>query len=334
MKPSRFLVATLALVGLLGAAEVRSASVEHQRGLEAFRKKALQQRKAQGLDKNEAALYAKYPSPEVKMVGAGGGAATPEVPAGTEATLTATGRFLGDSFAHLDCTGVEVLSQKITGNTLELRVRVAPTTLPGLCELRLFSPVSLAYQELPGFHITGTHQWELATANGLKVLMRTSSQKDSIQLTGSSAWSSRDGKALGTRQINVERTEEGAIVNVQRSPEEMKTAGKAWDSAARSSDKAAAQKEVKALQQKMKSECMTLPPDKMTPCIQKYSEQMQAASEKMRSVATATQQTADAGVVGCQTMRLKVTAGKVSGQGTRCGAPGDVNVTGTVTVSK
>ena len=39
-------------------------------------------------------------------------------------------------------------------------------------------------------------------------------------------------------------------------------------------------------------------------------------------------------VVGCQTMKLDVADGKVSGRGNNCGAPGEVNVKGTVTVSK
>jgi hypothetical protein len=38
--------------------------------------------------------------------------------------------------------------------------------------------------------------------------------------------------------------------------------------------------------------------------------------------------------VGCQTLELMVNAGKVTGRGTNCGAPGEVNVTGTVTATK
>jgi hypothetical protein len=333
MKRSGFLAAALALGGLLGAAEVRSASVDHQRGLEAFRKKALADRRAQGLDKNEKALYAKYPTPEVTMV-SGGGGATFDVPAGTEATLTATGRFVPGSFAHVNCVGVEVLSQKVTETKLEVRVRVSGTALPGACDMTVYSPVSLAYESLPALRITGTHQWELTTANGLKVRMRTSSQPDSALLSGSTEWSSKEGKALGTRQAVVERTEAGVTVNVQRSAEEMEAASKAWSSASKGSEMADAQKETKAIQDKMQAECMKLPPDKMGPCIQKYSAQMRAATEKMQNASKAAQQKADAGVVGCQMMKLQVVGGKVSGRGTGCGAPGEVNVTGTVTLSK
>jgi len=333
MKRSGFLAAALALGGLLGAAEVRSASIDHQKSLESFRKKALADRRAQGLDKDQKALYAKYPSPEVQMVGAGG-AASFDLPVGTEKTLTVNGRFLPGSFAHVNCVGVEVLSQKVTETKLELRVRALSTALPGVCDMTMYSPVSLANEALPPLRVTGSHQWELTTATGLKVRMRTSSQADSALLNGSTEWFSKEGKALGNRQASVERTEEGITVNVQRSQEELNAASKAWSSASKGSDMADAQKETKAIQEKMKSECMKLPSDKLGACIQKYTAQMKAATDKMQNASKAAQQQADAGVVGCQMMKLQVVAGKVTGRGTHCGAPGEVNMTGTVTVAK
>jgi hypothetical protein len=333
MKRSRFLAAALALGGLLVAAEVRSASNDHQKSLEAFRKKSLADRRAQGLDKDQRALYAKYPTPQVQMVG-GGGDTLFDLPVGTEKTLTINGRFVPGSFAHVNCVGVEVLSQKVTETKLELRVRALGTALPGACDMTMYSPVSLAHEALPPLRVTGTHQWELTTATGLKVRMRTSSQKDSQLLSGSTEWFSKEGKPLGTREATVERTEEGITVTVQRSKEEVQAAGKAWSAASKSSDMVDAQKESKVIQQKMQEECMKLPPAKLGACIQKYTDMMNAASNKMQNASKAAQQQADAGVVGCQMMKLQVVAGKVTGQGTNCGAPGEVNVTGTVTVTK
>ncbi len=334
MKRSGFVAAALALGGLLGAAEVRSASNEHQKSLEAFRKKALADRRAQGLDKNEKELYRKYPTPEVKMVGGGGDSSIPEAPVGTETTITATGRFSPGSFAHLNCVNVEVLSQKVTETTLEVRVRVAGTAMPGTCDMVVYSPVSLAHEGLAAFRITGAHQWELATATGLKVRMRTSSKKGSDMLVGTTEWFSKDGKALGTRQANVESHEQGVDVAVQRSQEEVQAAGKAWKTASSGSEAVDAQKELKSIQEKMKGECMKLAGEKMGQCMQKYTAQMQAVSQKLQNVSKSAQQKADSGVVGCQSMKLKVVAGKVSGQATGCGAPGEVAITGTVTVSK
>src|SRR4051812_39703493 len=106
MNRFRFLVAVLALGGLLGAAEVRSASKDRQDRMEEFWEKAMQARRAQKLDKikNRPELFAKYPTPEVKLQVASE-ADLPGVAVGTETTITATGRFLPGSLAHVECLG-------------------------------------------------------------------------------------------------------------------------------------------------------------------------------------------------------------------------------------
>lgn len=334
MKRSGFLAAALGLVGLLGAAEVRSASVENQRALESFRKQALEQRKAQGLNKDRKALYAKYPSPQVKLAQGPGGTDLLELPVGSEATLVATGKYVAHSFAGLDCPGVEVVSQKIAESRMEVRVRALNTALPGVCELRVLSPVSLAQETVPAVRIMGSLQLELETANGLKARVRMASQRGSNTLTGGSDWTSREGKPLGTRQVRAEPGEEGFFVQVVRTQQEQESSSQALSTATQGADSQQAQKELKAIQDKMQQECMKLPPDKMGPCLQKYTPQMKAASEKMRNANTSAQQKAAAVVVGCNSMKLKVADGKVSGRGTGCGVPGEVAVKGTVTVSK
>jgi hypothetical protein len=180
----------------------------------------------------------------------------------------------------------------------------------------------------------GSLQLELETANGLKARVRMASQRGSNTLTGGSDWTSKEGKPLGTRQVRAEPREEGFFVQLVRTQQEQDAAAQTLSTATQGTDSQAAQKELKAIQDKMQQECMKLPPDKMGPCLQKYTPQMKAASEKMRGANTSAQQKAAAGVVGCNSMKLKVADGKVSGRGTGCGAPGDVNVTGTVTVSK
>ncbi|MDY7231251.1 hypothetical protein [Hyalangium rubrum] len=336
MKRSRFVATSLALVGLLGAAEVRSAAVEQQRRLEEFRKQSLAQRKSQGLDKDRKALYAKYPTPEVKLAAPpGGGGDVLEVPVGTEATLVATGRIPGDAYPHLDCVGVEVLSHKVTEGRLEVRVKVSPNAMPGTCEMRVFSPVSLAYDDVVAFRKVGAFKWDLALANGMKARLSTSSQKGSDLFTGTSEWFSKDGKSLGTRQVNINTaSDKNVVITVQRTQEEMAVASQAATEAVSGADSAQAQKEMMAVQQQMQKECMSLPSDKMAPCLKKYSEQMKAASQKMREAQGASQKKADAAMVGCQSLRLDVAEGKASGKATGCGGPGEVAVTGTVTAGK
>lgn len=336
MKRSRFVASALVLAGLLGAAEVRSASVEQKRRMDEFRKKALAARKAQGLDKNPAALYAKYPTPELKLEGAGAaGGAGLEVAVGTEATLVVTGRFSGEAFPHVDCPGVELLSQKVTENRLELRVKVAESAVPGICELRVFSPVSMANEQLVVFRKVASYKWDLALANGMKVKVNAASQKGVDIISGNSEWFSPEGKSLGTRLVNVNPSGDSLLVTVQRTQQELEAATKALSAGTQGPEGAKAQQEMQALQAKMQKECMSLPSDKMAPCLTKYSEQMKAASAKMREAATAGQKKAAAASVGCQTLRLKLAeGGKVSGKANGCGAPGEVAVTGTVTVNK
>lgn len=332
MKRSGFLAASLALVGLLGAAEVRSASVENQRALESFRKQALEQRKAQGLNKDRKALYAKYPTPQVKLAPGPGGDVL-ELPVGAEATLVATGKYVPGSFASLGCPGVEVVSQKNTESRLELRVRALSHALPGVCELQVLSPVSLARETVPAVRVMGSLQLELETANGLKARVRMASQRGSNTLTGGSEWTSREGKPLGTQPVRAEPSEEGFLVQLVR-PEQQPAAQAPGTAAPQGADPQEAQQELKAIQEKRQQECMKLPQEQKGPCLQKYVPQMKAAAEKVRLANTSAQQKAAGGAVGCNSMKLKVAEGKVSGRGTGCGAPGDVNVKGTVTVSK
>jgi hypothetical protein len=333
MKRSGFLAAALGLVGLLGAAEVRSASVENQRALESFRKQALEQRKAQGLSKDRKALYARYPTPQVKLAPGPGGDVL-ELPVGAEATLVATGRYVPGSFASLGCPGVEVLSQKVTESRLELRVRALSHALPGVCELRVLSPVSLAHENVPAVRVMGSLLLELETANGLKARVRMASQRGTHTLTGGSDWTSREGKALGTQPVRAEPSEEGFLVQLVRPAQEPQASAQAPSPATQGADPQEAQKELKAIQEKRQQECMKLPQAEKGPCLHKYIPQMKAAAEKVRGANTSAQQKAAGGPVGCNSMKLKVADGKVSGRGTGCGAPGEVAVKGTVTVSK
>jgi hypothetical protein len=49
--------------------------------------------------------------------------------------------------------GVEVLSQKVTENRVEVKVRATNSALPGVCELEVLSPVSLAYERVAALRV-------------------------------------------------------------------------------------------------------------------------------------------------------------------------------------
>jgi hypothetical protein len=341
MSRSRFLAAVLGLLALLGAAEVRSAAKEQQRRLVEFQQKAMKERQEQGLDKDRAALFAKYPTPEVTLVSASGGASKsgpskdlPTVPVGSETTLSFTGRFVPGTLAHVECMGAEVISEKATEKSLEARVRVTAAALPGECEARIISPVSLATAREPAFRVVGKHQWELQLANGMKARLSTSAQPGSPGITGTSEWFDKGGKSLGTRAVNLARTEEGVRVDVQRTQEEVAAASKARGEAHKELTSEDAQKVMREAQLHIKNECMKLPPDKMGPCIEKYTAQMKAVSQRAQGKAQEAEQKVAASTVGCDSLSLQVSDGKVTGRGSNCGAPGDVNVIGSVAAAK
>jgi hypothetical protein len=328
MNRSRFLAAVVALGGLLGAAEVRSASTGHQQSLEEFQKRALKERHEQGLDKDRAALFAKYPTPEVKLSGT-----PPTVSVGSETTITATGRFPPGSLLVVECQGVDLLSQKLTETQLEARVRVTDTAMAGKCPIRVIAPVSLASAHKDVLNVVGNYQWDLSLANGMKARVKASMSEGSPTLSGTSEWFGKDGKAQGTRPVMVDRTPDGFQVRVEHSAEETAAANKARGSIS-GSNSADQEKQLQDIQAKMQKECMTQPPDKMRPCMKKYMAQITAISQQMQGQAQAAQQKVAAATVGCDLLSLKVSGTQVTGKGNNCGTPGDVSLTGTVKAVK
>ncbi|KFE66463.1 hypothetical protein [Hyalangium minutum] len=359
MNRSRFLAAALALVGLLGAAEVRSASSDQQSRLKSFQDKAQKERQAQKLDRK--ALFAKYPTPEIALVTAGGGGSPDEPPkskgkgggaaggsapggspggaagfvaVGTEATLSATGRFLPGSLSTVECQGVEVISEKITESNAEVRVKVTTAAPAGPCDLRIISPVSLASARRVAFRVIGNYNWELSLANGWKARMKTAAKPDTDLISGTSDWFDKGGKSLGSREVKVERTFDGYQVTVQRTAEEQAASDQAMNESGKAFKSQDNQQAAAAIQAKMQAECMKLPPAQMGGCIQKYTAEMTALSQRVQTQSQAGEKKAIASAVGCQALQLAVNEGKVTGRGTNCGAPGEVNVTGTVTATK
>lgn len=359
MNRSRFFAAALALVGLLGAAEVRSASSDQQSRLKSFKEKAEKERQSQKLDRK--ALFAKYPTPELFMVVAGGGGDSPDkgpgkkpgggsgggsapggapggdlgtVAVGTETTLVATGRFLPGSMSTVECQGVDILSEKITESRAEVRVKVKSEAPAGSCDLRILSPVSLASARRAAFKVIGIYSWDLKVANGMKAKMKTEAKPDTVLIEGTSEWFDKGGKSLGTRLVRLERTEEGYHVDVQRTTEEINASKQAVAGSGAAFKRQDNQKAAADIQAKMQAECMKLSPDKMGACIQKYTAEMTALSQRVQSEGQVNERKAVAMAVGCQSLELAVNETQVTGRGTNCGAPGESDVTGTVKSTK
>lgn len=320
MNRSRFLVATLALGGLVGAAQVRSTADEQQQRLKEFLEKAQAARVEQKLDNSRKALVAKYPTPEIAF------SKPVEARGGSEVTVFVTGQFVPGSLVVVPCEGVEVLSTKVTPQRAEARVRVLPDALPYECDLQVVTPVSGISATTPVLHIQGSYEWELKLSNGMTTRWKTSMGEDGYTLAGQSEWSNK-GKPLGTRAVVVRNEGDGLSAAVELTEEESGEASAAYE--ASSADMEAMGKQMDALMKKAQAECSKLPDEKQGECQAKYGKQIQALSESVLSKAQAASNQAQSAVSICPNLKLKAVGGRVTGTAEGCGAADEVKVTGT-----
>lgn len=319
MNRNRFLVAALAMGGLLGAAEVRSTTADQQKRLEEFQAKAMAARRSQNLEGKRNALVTKYPTPEISL-----SRMVDTVP-GNELVLKVPGSFVPDSLVTLPCEGFEVLSSKVTARQVEARVRVGPNAMPGECELHVYSPVSLTHSQVPAVRVGGDYVWELKLANGMTSRWKTSVGTGGAVLAGQSEWF-QGGKPLGTRKVELESASYGLQATVQRTEAEDNAAYEIQNKPSESDNTA---EQLSALLDKITEECSKLPDNKQAACSQKYQGQMDALQKKLYDQRDTTAKKAAGVSAVCSELKLKVRDGKVTGTGSNCGGANDVAVTGT-----
>ncbi len=321
MNRTRFLVAVLALGGLVGAAQVRSSAAEQQKRVDDFLIKATAARKAQKLDTNRDALMAKYPTPEVSL------STTVEARPGSEHTLTVRGQFVPGTIAVIPCEGVEVLSTNVTADRIEAKVRVLPHALPSECDMQIVTPVSGVGSTATVLRIQGSYEWDLKLANGMTTRFTASMAEDGHTLSGQSEWN-HQGKSLGKRVVVVSTDgEQGVRVDVETTEEESNAAGKALESG--SVDMDALSKKMDALMQKSMAECAKGTQEQQATCQDKYRVQMEALTNEAMAQTEATVKAAQSVTAACSELKLKAVGGQVSGTAHNCGGAGVVKVTGT-----
>jgi hypothetical protein len=324
MNRNRFLLAVLALGGLVGAAEVRSNASAQKQRLAEFLTKAQDARAKQKLQDREA-LVAKYPTPEVEF------SQPVDVhvsPAGSEVTLAVTGQFVPESLVLVPCEGVELLSTKVTARRAEARVRVLPGALPYECDMQIVSPVSGISSMTPVMHIKGRYEWDLKLSNGMETRWTTSMGEDGYTLVGQGEWTGK-GKSLGKRNVVVHNDgESGVRAEVEITDAEANAAQQVYESSG--ADMEAFSKKMDALIKKAETECAKVPESEQANCQAKYGPQMQALAQQVMSRGEATQKAAQNVLAVCAELRLKASGGQVTGTAENCGgATGVVNVTGT-----
>lgn len=320
MNRSRFIVAVLALGGLVGAAEYRSTLLEQQQRLKAFQEKALEARKAQKLDDNHTALVSKYPTPELEFI------EPVEARSGAEVTLSVPGQFVPGSLVLVPCEGVEVLSTKVTKERAEARVRIRPSALPGDCDLQVVSPVSAIARSTTALRIRGEYELELKLSNGLTTRWTVEMGEDFASLHGLSEWFEK-GQPVGTRPVVIAMRGQNMRASVGLSGDESQTMNQAYANTA--TDMEALGKKMEAVMQKMQSECSKVPLSRQEACTAKYRAQLETFTRQVNSNMEQAQKSASAASRVCTDLRLQAVDGKVTGTAENCAGLSSVKVTGT-----
>lgn len=320
MNRSRFIVAVLALGGLVGAAEYRSTLLEQRQRLEAFQKKALEARKAQKLEGNRAALVSKYPTPELEFI------QPVEARGGSEVTLSVPGQFVPGSLVLVPCEGVEVLSTKVTKERAEARVRIHPAALPGECGLQVVSPVSAIARSTTALRIRGDYEWALQLANGMTTRWTVEMGEDGASLHGLSEWFEK-GQPVGTRSVVIALKGQEARASVGLSGDETQAMSQSYADSA--TDMEALGKKMEAVMQKMQAECSKVPPARQEACTAKYQAQMEAFTQQVSANMEQAQKSASTVSRVCTDLRLQAVGGKVTGTADNCAGQNGVKVSGT-----
>jgi hypothetical protein len=301
---NRWLAVLAAVPALAFAVEAASWSARR----DAFEKAAREERKKLGLDDDQDALYARYPTPEVTF--AGGGAV---VCPGQTAEVRLAGKLPQGSLVLPRSASVEVVKERRTGAGWEGTVRAARDAAPEEIGLEAISPVSGAQVSLGGLAVGCRHTFTLEAGGDTLVLRTEFGREGTVRAAGE--WR-QGGKALGSLAYRVTR-HAGSLEVVQDATVEDQQAqmsgfqevmgSKAWkDLDARTQ---AAMKKLEP--------CGKLPPEKMAACFAAPQKEMEAlAKEREALVAQAERRGAPA--FGCRNLHLRVGAGAVEGDAEGC----------------
>lgn len=320
-------VAVVALGALLAGAGARTASQSYQDRLEAFRTKQDELAKEQKLD--WAARKKKYPTPELTLVRADPSGDLKVVRPGDSVDLQAQVKAPTGALVLLACEDVEVLSEELKGEVWKAKVKVAKTFLPGTCQLKAYSPVSVIGASKPAFRVEGRYRWELKLSNGWTTQWETTSHNGPLE--GTSQWKAPGGAPLGTRDLRVSGSGKSFSAEVLLTDEEQARMQSEVRAAQSDASRQEAMKALQTLTNKMSEECGKLAPAKMGPCFEKYQKQIDPIAKQLNEQGNALNEKLNTRAVGCDQLSVTVEGGVVKGHGQGCGAPGRVEISGMVT---
>lgn len=324
MKRAAACVVATAAVILLGA----GAQPDPYEEMNAFRRKAIAERKRLGLDHETA--KARFPTPELSLVGR---TEPIEARAGETVEVKAAGKLAEGGFVTFGgCPELEVSALAQTTDGVTAKVKIPQDQLPTQCTLIAVAPVSAIPLHLPAINVVGAYEWSLKFANGLTMKGVTRTDQDG-DFGGDAEWFDQ-GKSLGKRHVRVSGSAASPKLTVERTTEELQQLQDRLRASSEKVDTEGIMKKVSALTEKMQKECMGLPSAQMKPCIEKHQKEIQLHTAPLRGASVEMQAATAVHPNGCLTIELELKAGKLTGTGLGCRSTTPVDVTGTVIARK
>jgi len=294
---------------------VTAVHAEDQK-LDAFRAAQLAERKKLGLDKDQKALFAKYPTPEVTFAAAAGGGASGKVvlcPDETK-TVTLTGKLAPGSFVSIGSDDVEILKQAQTAKGWEATVHAKKTATPGAVDVSVLAPVSLAQQSVEALVIGCEHTWYVEVQGGDTLVVKTKFQAER-DTTVTGEWK-RGGKVVGSATFKAWANHGTLRLDQEQPQADMMGQVNAMQEMMASPEMKAIDARMNAAMKKLDG-CSKLPPEKMGPCFAGPQKEMEAIN-KDREALMAKNEVKNSPAVGCRRLDLTAKDGKLSGEAEQC----------------
>lgn len=280
---------------------------------DAFRERALAERKKLGLDRDAKALAAKYPTPEVTFGEGGAKAVVVLCPGGEAKSITVSGKLQAGSLVGIRSEDVEIVKEAMTPKGWQASVRAKKDAIPGAVSIDVIAPVSTAMGGTNGLYIGCDHTWNFEVA-GDTLVVKTHFERDT-EVKTSGEWK-RGGKTLGTVQLRVSVGTNTLSVNADATPEEGMKQVDALQEMMQSPEMKSIDTRNQAAMVKLQA-CSKLPPDKMAPCFAAPQKEMeQLAKERDALMAKAEMKSGPA--FGCRRLDVDAKGGKLEGEAQGC----------------
>jgi hypothetical protein len=275
---------------------------------EAFERAAAEERRKLGLDRDQDALYARYPTPEVTFAGE-----RVVLCPGQSGTVRLEGKLVPGSLVIARSGSVEVVKESRTEGGWEGTVRAGRSAAPESIAIEAISPVSGAQVSLGGLAVGCRHTFTVDAGGEALVLGTEFGADDVVRAKGE--WR-RGAKLLGTLDYRVTRRPGSLEVEQEASVLEQQRQLSGFQEVMASKEWRSLDARTRAAMKKLEP-CGKLAPDRMAACLAEPQKEMEAIG-KEREALLAQAERKGAPAFGCRKLVLRVSAGAVEGDAQGC----------------